>query len=83
MEYWTGAFDVWGDLHHVLAPEGECQLLIYFEQNFTFLLLLLFLYIYDLLRVLLICSVESTGGLWWLGGHFCGLVILRRQIEPK
>ncbi|XP_046876767.1 beta-galactosidase-1-like protein 2 [Hypomesus transpacificus] len=21
MEYWTGWFDVWGDLHHVLAPE--------------------------------------------------------------
>ncbi|XP_037549703.1 beta-galactosidase-1-like protein 2 [Nematolebias whitei] len=21
MEYWTGAFDVWGDLHHVLPPE--------------------------------------------------------------
>uniref|UniRef100_A0A6Q2YVQ1 Beta-galactosidase n=1 Tax=Esox lucius TaxID=8010 RepID=A0A6Q2YVQ1_ESOLU len=23
MEYWTGWFDAWGDLHHVLSPEGR------------------------------------------------------------
>lgn len=23
MEYWTGWFDAWGDLHHVLAQEGR------------------------------------------------------------
>uniref|UniRef100_A0A3Q3AEG5 Beta-galactosidase n=1 Tax=Kryptolebias marmoratus TaxID=37003 RepID=A0A3Q3AEG5_KRYMA len=25
MEYWTGGFDIWGDLHHVLPPEGKHQ----------------------------------------------------------
>lgn len=28
MEYWTGWFDVWGDLHHVLAPEGKIPCMI-------------------------------------------------------
>lgn len=23
MDYWTGWYDVWGDLHHVLPPEGR------------------------------------------------------------
>lgn len=23
MDYWTGWYDVWGDLHHVLPPEGK------------------------------------------------------------
>ncbi|MEQ2169588.1 hypothetical protein GOODEAATRI_026704, partial [Goodea atripinnis] len=23
MEYWTGWYDAWGDLHHVLPPEGN------------------------------------------------------------
>ena len=23
MDYWTGWYDVWGELHHVLPPEGK------------------------------------------------------------
>lgn len=23
MDYWTGWYDVWGDLHHVHPPEGK------------------------------------------------------------
>lgn len=27
MDYWTGWYDVWGDLHHVLPPEGRAVFL--------------------------------------------------------
>lgn len=23
MDFWTGWYDVWGELHHVLPPEGK------------------------------------------------------------
>lgn len=23
MDYWTGWYDIWGELHHVLPPEGK------------------------------------------------------------
>lgn len=29
MDYWTGWYDVWGDLHHMLPPEGRGVVLFY------------------------------------------------------
>lgn len=34
MEYWSGWFDLWGNLHHVYSAEGKAQLCFFDKDEF-------------------------------------------------